>query len=405
MRLARAKTGTTRNGGRNQEATGQGLTRSGLRVGRRSGSVALVLALTLGPAAGLLAPARPAAALAERGADVTLAAAAPAAAAPAAGAPASADAWLARARAAGVAADAAENLRTEALSAGLSPAQVQALGERVARVAEQRLPWQPVLDRARQGLAKGAPFERIDAVCAGLEARLHEGAALVDKAFPGTDVKRPIGGRSELIDHTTFALEKGVQPTALTSMFTTLDGAPTPASAAATVTVYTAPVVALTSLSAEGVPAGDGVALVTQAWQSGVRDGDLENLGLTLSQALRNGQPASLVNDTCDRFRRREAVQQILGDLRNRFGGPPHDGRLGPGGPGPNGGLPPRPGQPGGGPGPIRPGLGGGHSGDSGPGGSSGPGGNDGGRPRPPRRPGGGSGGTGGGGGGGTGGH
>lgn len=389
MRLASAKTRTTRHGGWKQGATGQGLTRAGLRAGRRSGSAALVLALALGSATGLLALAGPAAALAAG----TLAA----------GAPASADAWLARARAAGVAADAAENLRTEALSAGLSAAQVQALGERVARVAEQRLPWQPVLDRARQGLAKGAPFERIDAVCAGLEARLHEGAALVDNAFPGADVKRPIGGRSELIDHTTFALEKGVQPTTLTSMFTTLNGAPTAASAAAaaTVTVYTAPVVALTSLSAEGVPAGDGVALVTQAWQSGVRDGDLENLGLTLSQALRNGQPASLVNDTCDRFRRREAVQQILGDLRNRFGGPPHDGQLGPGGPGPNGGPPPRPGQPGGGPGPIRPGLGGGHSGDSGPGGSSGPGGNDGGRPRPPRRPGGGGGGTGGG----TGGH
>ncbi len=308
--------------------------------------------------------------------------------------------WLARARGAGVEADALEGLRAEALAAGLSEAELRTLGERIVRVAAGRLPWRPVLDRTRQGVAKGASFERIDAVCAGLEARLHESAALVDRAFPETDVKRPIGGRSELIDHTMFALEKGVEPTSLSTMFGALHSGAAPSATATptAVAAYTAPVVALTSLSAEGVAGTDGVALVTQAWQSGMRDGDLENLGLTLSQALRSGQPKSLVNETADRFRRHEAAQQILGDLKNRFGGPPHDRILGgPGGPGAPGGRdglpPPRPGQPGGGPGPNRPGLGGGHSGNGGPGGPGGPGGNDGGRPRPPRRPGGGTGG------------
>lgn len=255
-------------------------------------------------------------------------------------------------------ADAIEALRAEALAAGLSEVQARILSDRIARLAMGRLPWRPVLDRTHQGLAKGATFERIESVCASLEARLRSGAALVDDAVAALDLPRPgamespfdkprpaaDAGRLALIDHTTFALEKGVESAALTTMFQTL-GADLPGGAAVPaepLMALTAPVVALTTLSAEGIPAPRGVEVVTAAWKNGMRGGQMEELGFGLALALRSGRPPEdVMKQVIDLCRRGVAPEKILGD----FPRPALRGRGAPGPGGPPAWLPGRPGK------------------------------------------------------------
>lgn len=258
-----------------------------------------------------------------------------------------------------------ENLRAEALAAGLSEVQARILIDRIDRLATGRLPWRPVIDRTRQGLAKGASFERIEAVCATLEARLRSGALLVDGAFaasgpsrPGApespgggarpggadspDSPRPGGdaARIALIDHTTFALEQGVPAQSLSTLFSTL-GRETPFNPAAgtagapisphPLAALTSPVVALTTLSSEGVPSPRGVEVVTAAWRNGMRDGQMEDLGLGLALALRSGRPPEeIMNRVVDMCRRGVPPEKILGDFPRpgpRFQGPNRPGR------------------------------------------------------------------------------
>jgi hypothetical protein len=269
-----------------------------------------------------------------------------------------------RARVAGIPPDAFDDLMLRGRNAGFSDRQLAALGNRVLGICDQGLPCLLVLDRVRQGIAKGAPYDRIESACDRIENRLREGASLVDRAFPelagarGDRTRDPGPGPGErlaLIDQTAFALEKGVPPASVEAIFGSLRVAgPAPVQARAVVP----PLIAMTSLVSEGVPPGPCLAFITEACRSGVCGPDLTGLSLAMAQAMRAGGRDEILHQVLDGLRRRVPPGEIIRELPG--GRPGHRLRPPPPGPpGPDGGRPGA--RPGGARPPDDPGRRGGH--------------------------------------------
>jgi hypothetical protein len=269
-----------------------------------------------------------------------------------------------RAHAAGIDPGAMGDMVLRGRVAGLSDEQLLLLGNRVIQIAEQGLPCLPVLNRVCQGFAKGAPFERIEAVCERIEGRLHEGAGLVDRAFPEMTVKPggastgPVSGaRLGLIDQTAFALEKGVPPASIETIFSDFRGAGQPPAQARAVG---SPLIAVTSLVSEGVPPGTCLEFVTEACRRGVCGPVLTDLSLAMARSIRSGGREEILQQVMNGLRQRVAPAEIIRRLPGGMPGafpPPHPHP--PGSPGP-GAFPPAPPQGGMRP-PDDPGRRGGH--------------------------------------------
>jgi hypothetical protein len=234
----------------------------------------------------------------------------------------------ARAPTGGVDPEAIAELVTQGRALGMSESHLSALTGRIIRLAREGLPFEPVLDRVRQGMVKNVGAERIDEVCARLELRLRESAELVDRAFPeaaawqGSAHDPPGCGRLALIDQTAFALEKGVPSPTLAALFATLKASPGPRPEETC--AMQSPVVALTSLAVQGMPAEQGFEFVTGAYRHGVRSKNLEELARAIARAgadeetlrfvrdrLRGGAPpGDIIRHLRERWRHRDGMQR-----------------------------------------------------------------------------------------------
>ena len=253
-----------------------------------------------------------------------------------------------------------EDLRARARAANIGEEPLAAWTERIQRLEHEGLPWEPVVDRIRQGLAKGADAARIETACGRLEERLRQGGRLVDGIFDGSarlPGSEAAGSRLVLIDQTAFALEKGVTEEAFGQLFRQV---PLPGTPLERMNGARAPLLAYTSLTSEGVAPDRGLRFVSEVHQGGVRGAALEEIGLAAAQSLRAGVNLDTIQgQIMDGLRRGIPAAQIARGLRGHPGGPqlpagtlrgqPHRPGVGSGGMNPPRNDPGRRGQPGGG--------------------------------------------------------
>lgn len=253
--------------------------------------------------------------------------------------------------------DQIEDLRSRARQAGVGEESLGPWIERIHRLEQEGLPWEPVADRIRQGLAKGADAARIEMACSRLESRLRDGGRLIDGVFDGHDRlpgSAAAGARLALIDQTAFALDKGIPPESIGQLFTRVE---MPGTAVERMNGARAPLLAFTSLASAGIAPDRGLQFVSEVHQGGIRGAALEELGLAVAQSLRAGDTLDAIQQRIrDGLRRGVAPGQIVNGLRGARKGPPGGTAGPPGGPrtGPGGLRPPqddpgRPGRPGGG--------------------------------------------------------
>lgn len=244
-------------------------------------------------------------------------------------------------------------LLERAHDAALPSEQAVAILRRVVRIAEAKLPAEPVADKMLQGLTKGVSFDRIVAVVETVEARLVQAALEVDAAFPSARLgdAQVLEARRAAIDHGAFALSAGVSSPALAQSLALV------APEANGLTEADSPLLALGCLAAGGLAVDRSLEVVELAWAQGYHGHDLERLGWNLGGLTRDGEPPS--EESLDRviawlragtspdvlFHDLDAMHRALGheppgmapgsDPTHMHGpgGPPHDpGHMGPGG-------------------------------------------------------------------------
>jgi hypothetical protein len=258
---------------------------------------------------------------------------------------------LANARQAGVPAEPIDDLLSRGADAGFTDEQLTTLVRTLAALAADELPAGPVLDRVFQGTAKQVAPDRIVTAALRSSERIRQAGRVVDGVLPASApglAKEP--ARRRLIDQSAFALDRGVSEEALRETLTGFSDGTTPVERWRSAQ---APVLAVTSLTAEGVPAPEGLEVVREAWQAGFRGRALEELGLGMAAAIHGGENSERVRRrVIEALRRGIPPGQILRQLRPN-GPPPRDG-LGPPpgvrprlgdergrGPGHDGGAPP----------------------------------------------------------------
>jgi hypothetical protein len=191
---------------------------------------------------------------------------------------------------------------------GLTPQQTQAILDHADRVEAADLPVRAVLDRYLEGLARGAPLPRIEAVVDQLETRLRESARHVDLVFPPVQVPATRATRLALIDHCAYALSVRVPPAEIEqAMHLAADGNQGPAEGKA-------PVLAMGCLVAGGLDPNASLDLVHTAWTNGYRGRDLERLGRELGGLGQTGQgpPPEILRLVRDSIRSGDDRENLL---------------------------------------------------------------------------------------------
>lgn len=142
------------------------------------------------------------------------------------------------------------------------PAALAAAVQRLAdSAAADRLPVQPLIDKALEGTAKGAPQDRILAAVRMVQRRLSEAAGAI------RGVREPLAN-SPSIEAGAFAISAGLHPSQVQAL------------ARANRTAYPLAVTLRVAgtLAASGVPGDDAVQLVTQVIEGGRSIADLLEL-------------------------------------------------------------------------------------------------------------------------------
>ena len=180
---------------------------------------------------------------------------------------------------AGVAPVGAQQRAAERLRAA-APAVARLVDSAVAAAARRGLPGEPLIQKAIEGTAKGAPPDRVTAAVRALLVRLETSAG----ALYAAGVATPHPGT---IEAGAFALSAGLDSAAVSALART--------AAASNVVEITLRVSG--TLAAIGVPGAQVVELVTQALRSGEPPGRLLSLpGQVRAAMARGATPAGAAN-------------------------------------------------------------------------------------------------------------
>jgi hypothetical protein len=185
-------------------------------------------------------------------------------------------------------------LARRAAQVGLTAEETAGIFKRADRIDALGLPVRPIFDRYLEGLAKGVPLIRIEAVVDQLETRLKDAAERVDAVFPRgrttpdrTTLNRTTPdreGRLALIDHGAYALGVGVSANGIEQAMRLAAEAHQGPDAGV------APVLATGCLVAGGLKFDVSLDLVRTAWTHGYRGPELEKLGRDLGSLGREGE-------------------------------------------------------------------------------------------------------------------
>jgi len=254
----------------------------------------------------------------------------------------------------------------EAREGDLAAEDLQAILTRAARLAEQDLPADPMLDRFLQGMAKGIAFPRIVGVADETISRLVEAGRLLTESYPAeaaalmaaaavqeeavqeetTTAAALRSARHAMIGHLAYALGAGAGQAELSHGLRLAAGEDLPLADAR------APVLALGCLAGAGLQSEEAQRIVDLSWRHGYRGPWLERLAEGLAALAGSGADATetTVDEVLQQITRggeRKRLLEQLENLRRR------EWRQGPGmGPGSDpshtqgpGGPPDNPGQ------------------------------------------------------------
>jgi hypothetical protein len=207
----------------------------------------------------------------------------------------------------------------EAKEGNLPAATLIAWVQRTEQLGQKQLPVSPVLSRYLQGLAKGVPVARIDAVVDELEGRLEEAAWRVDAVVDASDDPAARHARLVTIDHGAYALGLGVPANHLDhSISLAWDDS-------RSIEEIQAPVLTLGILVASGISVDKSMEVVDAAWVHGYRGSSLERLGKALGRlgGEGDGPSAEVVNEVLEMIgsdATQDRVFQGLDELIGREG-------------------------------------------------------------------------------------
>jgi len=184
--------------------------------------------------------------------------------------------------------------------------------QRLHRVSARGLPVLRMVSRYVQGMAKGVPADRIEGAVSRLEGQLKAAATLVDAAFPdGSLLSRE--DREVAIDHAASAIQAGADEGVVRRSLAMVAGSEE------TLTAAHAPLFTLGILVASGVGPDRSLDLVANAWDHGIRGGELERLGKTVGSFSRNGEgpPAEVLDQILEILERNRSPDLIFEGLDN----------------------------------------------------------------------------------------
>jgi hypothetical protein len=229
---------------------------------------------------------------------------------------------------AGVGPDLLAEVLTRSAEEALPDSDLLLIVDHATRLARRDLPPGPVVSRYLQGLSKGVPFPRIQAVTGELDARLVTAARRVDASLPAPTDAALRRARLAAIDNGAYALSVGVPETAFDHSLGLAAGEQRPLEA------VQSPLLTLGVLVSSGVAPGKSMEVVDMAWKRGYRGESLERLGKAVGRLSRDegssskvvGRILAMIDDSSQ-----ERVFQGLDELIGRTEGGRGNTTIGPG--------------------------------------------------------------------------
>ena len=229
---------------------------------------------------------------------------------------------------AGVGPDLLAEVLTRSAEEALPDSDLLLIVDHATRLARRDLPAGPVVSRYLQGLSKGVPFPRIQAVTDELDARLATAARRVDASLPAPTDAALRRARLAAIDYGAYALSVGVSEAAFDHSLGLVADEPRPLEA------LQSPLLTMGVLVSSGVASAKSMEVVDMAWKRGFRGENLERLGKAVGRLSREegsssnfmGQILAMIDDSSQ-----ERVFQGLDELIGRTEGGRGNTTIGPG--------------------------------------------------------------------------
>ena len=223
---------------------------------------------------------------------------------------------VARAEAAGVRPDLLVEVMRRAQDSDLPVEELLQVLRRAETLAKEDLPVWPVLSRYLQGMAKGVPPARVEAVVDELQQRLQDAAGRLDQVLPAPTDASERQARLAAIDDAAYALGVGVAPEDLDRFIDLAAREEQPLQA------VQAPVLILGVLAASGLQPDKSAALVHCAWKHGYRGSTLERLGKALGRLGRDGEapPETVVERVLAMLDQEAGPEQVFQGLEEMAG-------------------------------------------------------------------------------------
>lgn len=150
---------------------------------------------------------------------------------------------------------------------------VDALIQQADQAAARGLPQGPLVNKIKEGLAKGVEPKQIESVLRDMMGRLETAQALLNEVG-GPAGDESVGGRGRATEVLAEALARGVTPTEVREIGRLI----WERKQKSVHEMLASGVKSLAILKEGGVPAGDGLVLVDEAFKQGVRSSELMDL-------------------------------------------------------------------------------------------------------------------------------
>lgn len=200
---------------------------------------------------------------------------------------------------------------------GRSAEEVKPLIELANKAGERGLPPGPLVNKIKEGLAKGVDPARIEPVLREMAGRL-ETAQETLKDLSGRGLVDTGGGRQRAVEVLAEALARGASPEEVREIGRLAqEGKPR-----LTQDALASGAKSLAVMKEGGVPAREGLSLVTEALRQGFRPSELADLSRELKRRGREGGlPLQAVQDAVKRGDRPDQIFRDRGDRRGPGGG------------------------------------------------------------------------------------
>jgi hypothetical protein len=186
---------------------------------------------------------------------------------------------------------------------------VDALIARATEAAGKGLPPAPIVNKIREGLAKGHDTPRIDAVLVQIAGQLESADRVVSELFPSSVP----AGRERSVVLLAEAFAGGVTPDEVREIGRQSRGGPSPAA----IEAVAAAAKALASIKDAQLPVVEGTAIVVEALRRGYRPFEVADLGREIRrrEAGYRAEPARL-RALRDAIARGDRPEQLFRDSR-----------------------------------------------------------------------------------------